>query len=359
MHHTKLVAICLVIVLLVSPCHADDYDNFCADYLPHWERATEHFWTNVRVKGVRKIYDTEGPGNYQATESFEAVAGKNTLLYRIVVSDDRSGQSPHAERGGASTIDAAYAVSRPTRAGQYAIFETGYPWTKSSYFGRYGATESGLGWPFKLLYMGVGPNRYREKPKPNKMTFTVNRRKFRGLECVAATTASQRENGFSRTTYLRLPDWLVIGEEGVGVFQVSSRSTQPIKKYVEVNYGPPQPDTGLPFPTEVKGWYTTPAGKRFPAEDVTFTQYERYVPKPGEVDVEKQFGVTVPPVPPRPPLPPEGEYLTFEEPARTSDAQGNVIAARRVWPVWPLYVVVGLVAVGIVGVILRRRAGRS
>ncbi len=136
----------------------------------------------------------------------------------------------------------------------------------------------------------------------------MTRGRHRNTDCVIVRTEAQSGGGTqAETVYMRLPDYLVIGRETQGVFSMNTRKIEPIRKVVEVNYGPPT-ENGLPFPTSVKGWLIDQAGKRTPAEDVTFTEYRRYTPTPDELDMEKQFGVKpVPPPTPRPPLPPEGQ----------------------------------------------------
>ena len=126
-----------------------------------------------------------------------------------------------------------------------------------------------------------------------------------------------------------------------------------LRKVTEISYGPPAPDTGLPFPTAVKTTYHLPDGKTFPGESVTFTEYRRYTPTPDEVDVEKVLKVKMPAIPPRPPLPPEGQYLDPDRPGELLPA-----VRRSGRTAWPWYAGGGVLAVAAIATALRVRRSR-
>ena len=322
-NHAMWVGTVAVMILTVDVAKADGRSDFFTEYAPYHEKATAHFFRNVAITGTKKQYDTYDLGRYQVTYSFNAVCGVDTLLYRNVVKNNQSGKPLFPESGGAVTPDAGYEVVREDGSNEFTLSAHAYPWSKGTYFDLYSESGAGLAWPVYAIYIERGSNRYRAFPLAAGTTFTRSKQTFRGTDCVAATVTTDR--GSFRKVYLRMPDYLVVGIETV----VQDR--KPYHKMVEVHYGPPQADTGLPFPTSVKGWFVTADGSKPTAEDVEFTEYRRYTPTAGEVDVATVFGVAVLPVPARPPLPPVGHFMepiALAQPVTTSAHPGR---ASRYW----------------------------
>ncbi len=150
--------------------------------------------------------------------------------------------------------------------------------------------------------------------------FSVKDGSHNGTKClVVRADAIKPERAADTIHYLDPSNFLVLAVERTRTFRSSTRRFEPLRELIKVSYGPPEPDTGLPFPIKVKGQFVTTDGTRYPAVDVTFTEYRRHTPKPDELDVEKVLGVKKPSIPPRPPLPPEGTYLDPGQPAPPND----------------------------------------
>lgn len=185
-------------------------------------------------------------------------------------------------------------------------------------------------------------------------TFSVRNETRKGVDCIVVRQESpKREQPLDDVYYLDPRTYLVLARERIGMPQARTRQVEPIRKVVEISYGQPAADTGLPFPTAVKTTYHLPDGKTLPGESVTFTEYRRYTPTPDEVDVEKVLKVKMPAIPPRPPLPPEGQYLDPERPGELLPA-----VRRSGRTAWPWYAGAGVLAVAAIAAALRVRRNR-
>ncbi len=327
----RTLASLLAIVVVGGHAPADDWAAFVAEYGPHHDKITAHLWRNVKVDLVRKQYDIligGARGPYLMTVRVTAVGGADRLVYRVTQSDitlhpAHPSKPPPAgtvnESGGLMTPDAGYSFDK--KAGAYTLFRVGQPWDGKgpyAYFGHLGTWSAGLSWPLYATYIERGPNRYRPDKFFLRSPRAVSRGTFRGQSVVSVESYTALMRGPAKNIiHLRLPDYLVIGSELSDFGQGNVRQA---KEVVTIDYGPPQPDTGLPFPTRVTGTYFAPGQPDIVAEDVTFTEYKRYAPTADELDPVKQFGVAVPPAEPRPPLPTDAEWeamLRPPEPAAT------------------------------------------
>jgi hypothetical protein len=160
--------------------------------------------------------------------------------------------------------------------------------------------------------MGRGPNSYFDPLRKTAMLdrattrYDLLRRHSRheGTDAVEVANGTWRGAEWTR---LSRPDYLV-RERRYAPGIVSLEQFGAYRGYT-VSYAPAPPGE-LPFPTAVRGWdHNFNNGTRVPAEEVTFTEYRRYRPTPDELNVEKRFGVRLPPPSSRPPLPPRGTYL--------------------------------------------------
>lgn len=308
------------------------------------------------------------PAVLASVDSYKAVASEQHLCYTLT---QRIKQGPFANSevtyGGYIGPNAAV-VTQKQNDNKYNIVDGSvfFPWDSkrpTDYYSIYGGYYSPLNWPFYRLYSGGGPNRYfRPDPVSDAggylgvpgSTYKVTTGNYKGADCIVVRLDSpKRDRPQDNIFYLDPSSYMVIARETIGKPQTKTKRVEPIRRVVEITYGPPAPDTGLPFPTKVKGEYITPDGKRYPAEDITFTEYRRYTPTSDEVDPEKVFRIKMPAIPPRPPLLPEGQYLDSAPP-------GEMLAERREGvPAWWWYAGAGVLAAVAAGLVVRSRRRRG
>ena len=184
--------------------------------------------------------------------------------------------------------------------------------------------------------------------------FTVRNEPRNGVDCIVVRQDSpKRDRPLDAVYYLDPKTYLLLSRERIGTPQMRTRELEPIRQVVEISYGAPASDTGLPFPTAVKTTYHMPDGKTQLGQQVTFTEYRRYTPTADEVDVEKVLKVKMPAIPPRPPLPPEGQYLDPDRPGELLPAVRRTGRAA-----WPWYAGAGVLAVAAIAAAIRVRRNR-
>ena len=346
---------------------ADEYLNFLDKYAKHHHAATEHLWWNIKVSGTRARFDHSNmPPGALTVDRFTVVANDAKFIYQTVSEGRGKHVGKNSKNGGMLNRDAHFDVGYKDDGSASVVSELTLPWdTKHHelYYITYTGIYTPLNWPFYRLYIGRGPNRYY-RPDPitdagsiavvPRSTFSVRNAARNGTDCIVVRQESpNRERPQDYIYYLDPRTYFVIAHEQIGMPQMNTRQVEPIRKVVEISYGPPAADTGLPFPTAVKTTYHMPDGKQHPGESVTFTEYRRYTPTADEVDVEKVLKVKMPAIPPRPPLPPEGQYLDPDRPGELLPA-----ARRTGWSAWPWYAGGGVLAIAAIAAALRVRRSR-
>ncbi len=343
-----------------------EYEDFLARYAPYHQKATAHLWRNIKATGERIRYDeSDVKAPPLAKDKFSAVADGSKLVYMIV--ETGVGQQPGKtyKRGGFVSDDTSFDTDNSNDSLGKIVYKVFFPWdaaSHDSYFSSYQGLYLPLNFPLYRLYVGHGPNCYY-RPNPIKdgsstilmhgSTFTVRNEPRKGVDCIVVRQESpNRDRPLDDVYYLDPKTYLVLARERTGMPQARTRQIEPIRRVVEISYGAPAADTGLPFPTAIKTTYHMPDGKTLPGESVTFTEYRRYTPTPDEVDVEKVLKVKMPTIPPRPPLPPEGQYLDPDRPGELLPA-----VRRSGRTAWPWYAGGGVLAVASVtlGLLFRRR----
>ena len=363
----RLIAAILCLTVVCKHSQAEDYEMFLDQYESHYNTIAKHLWFRVKANGTRIRYDgtnLNAAGSIElAKDKFSLVASNDIMLFNIEETGILNGRPITQVGSGVISKDVSYTVRDRTIQNPNLVAVPWSPKLHEFYYTKYSDPYLPLDWPFFRTYIGRGENRYFQ-PNANRQAATLivasdsslnlSHGKYKDIECVIVRFLSpNRSTPQDFTYYLDKNNYLVIARERVGLSQGSSRQIEPIRQVIEVNYGPPQADTGLPFPTSVKGWYILPDGKQHPAVDVVFSEYRRYDPTPDEVDVEKVFGVKPPTIPPRPPLPPEGQYLT-------PDGTGTftpVVPKRPGWPAWRFYALAAALALAAGGLayVVRRR----
>ena len=312
-----------ILVQAAFPVPAD-WPAFLAEYGPRHDAIAAHLRQNVRVVAVSKQYGRDGEGITEIGNTrIVTVADATRVLYRRTefdfVLDPKLGyvSSPgtRTESGGLVTPDAAYEFARVGAAMTFKAVH--HPWDepkpgrRDTYFWHF--SEAGLGEPLCTNYLERGPNRYRPVTSLRSFKREV-KLEMRGVRptITVSSTSGSKNSGWARSThYFRLPDYFLLGHEQYWEPAFGSHTERIIST---IEYGPPQPDTGLPFPTRVTGTFSLGGGPAMRSEDITFEKYERTTPAPAELDPLAQFGVAVPPPPPRPPLPTEAEWQAMLAP---------------------------------------------
>ena len=339
----------------LTPPDPTTHARLLADYGPHHDRLTAHLWQNVQVAGDRVVYDHlvyGGRGPKLCRDKFTAVADAKTLVYQVTSSEVNPNPitkpPPGAvyESAGVVTPDAAYQIG--LSPGKPTVCAPIMPWDKRSgpdyYYGHHYEWDAGLAWPLYFSYIERGPNRYYPMHS-GRLRFrlvTVTCGVYRGylVRSVWHDGAADRGNSnrpARHVAHFRAADWLLAGRQKYwhpgGTPVTGPPPAGDLAEVIDIDYGPPAADTGLPFPVRVRGFAFGPAGSRTPIEDVTFTVYRRHAPTPAELDAEARFGVTLPPPGPRPPLPPAGEFLPDPDarPTPRDETPAADPPAARMW----------------------------
>ncbi len=346
---------------------ADDYMDFLDKYAKYHNAATEHLWQNIKLSGVRTRFDdSDVPPVALTEERFSVIADSTKLIYQIAGTGRGKYAGKSTKSGGLLVTDATFSIGYKSDDTVSIVRDMYLPWdTKYSgiYYSTYTGLDAPLGWPLFRIYIGRGPNRYY-RPDPvkdggsfvavPKSTFSVRNETRNGADCIVVRHESpKRDRPQDYIYYLDPRTYFVIAHEQIGMPQMRTRQVEPIRRVVEVSYGPPSADTGLPFPMAVKTTYHMPDGKTLPGQQVTFTEYRRYTPTADEVDVEKVLKVKMPAIPPRPPLPPEGQYLDPDRPGELLPAVRRTGRAA-----WPWYAGAGVLAVAAIAAAIRVRRNR-
>lgn len=313
----------LLAALAVGPAPADDAEAFRDEYEPHWRGLTAHLWRNVKLAGVAEV--RQAPLNldlFRGTLRFEAVADDHTLVWlghyepkglppptlnlKFTEPFPPFDQLVVIRPDGVATFQ-----SSPPGVGWFRKHYAVSPWGSRTkhwlYHSHYADTQ--LAWPLWAADIRRGPNAYYDPLRKDRLLSPVPTRRDVGYQqtrdaVVVVTNGGTRQG--ERTT-LSQPDHLV--RERLFAPGVATVERFDAYRGYTVSYSPAPPGE-LPFPSAVTGWERhVERGTRLPVEEVTFTEYRRYIPTPAELDVGKRFGVRLPAFGPRPPLPPLGTYL--------------------------------------------------
>lgn len=339
-----------VLLVAATQTRADDAEAFRDEYEPHWTRLTSHLWRNVKLAGVAEVRDPlPWLDLFRGTLRFEAVAGDDTLVW--LGRFEPKGLPPPAFgltftqpfppfdqlvvfRGGGVAVY----QSSPQGVGWFRSHGVVSPWGRrfDHWLCHTRRTECQLAWPLAAADIGRGPNAYYDPlrmtrllhraARPRQVAYGSARRGGRDTAVVAVGG----DGMLAEWTYLNRTDHLVVERLFTHTFGGPLAEVPPVVGGVTVSYAAAQPGE-LPFPASVRGWRLGERGERQPAEEVTFTEYRRYVPSPAELDVEKRFGVRLSDFGPRPPLPPPGSYLDDSTDAKAQTPRPPPAEVPRNW----------------------------
>ena len=275
-------------------------------------KAIKHLTTNTRYTCSSKSYTDLQFGKLFGHKDVRGWFGETQgLVHSTDVTYDPKSES----KFGVWVNGDQFVITKPGEKGGTVIHRQHAAWGKDSdaaafadFPGHMGLGHFFLGTSARKYGLARNPDSFPVPDRYDPAATVITQDTYGGRACYKVViTPDAKQSRVKPAVHEYLLDkehGMVLARRQKGTYHVPKGTTTmkllDVDQVTEVSYGPPQADTGLPFPTAVKGWFVWPTGRREPMTDVEFTEFRRYTPTADELDFEKQFGIPLPALPPKP-----------------------------------------------------------
>lgn len=177
--------------------------------------------------------------------------------------------------------DAYYYLYRKSEEGKYTLTGHGTAWKDSD-----GYENSVLSYAVSLQLF---------QPKKVKHVLETTNDVHDGIPTKRITI--QTNYGAKITAHIDRKTYQHVYSEIDKILDVKARTYTEGKHVNKTEY---RTEGGRLWPTRHEEYYVKSNGKKYPITETTFLEYAPYIPKPDELDIEKQFGIKPIPHEPRP-----------------------------------------------------------